>query len=133
MKKVLKSVFFLSMLVFITTGCSTANITAPEMSVEEQNLAIESIKENPDIVDAGIAQENDTISLSLIVSEATDTEKAKELGDSFIRVVKTFSQDEQPSEAIGSGIYNYIISIGYQNKPDTIIGAKAKISENITW
>jgi hypothetical protein len=47
----------------------------------------------------------------LIANAAINEEYAKELADSLVRMVKTFSEDESPGKEIGTGICNYLVGV----------------------
>ena len=49
--------------------------------------------------------------LVIIANAAINEEHAKELADSFVRMGKTFSEDESPGKEIGTGIYNYLVGV----------------------
>lgn len=51
------------------------------------------------------------MNLVIIANAAINEEYAKELADSFVRIVKTFSEDESPGKEIGAGIYNYLVGV----------------------
>ncbi len=73
------------------------------------------------------------IKLVLTVENKTSKERAKELGESYIRLVKTFSRDINPNKKIGKGIYNYFVRVNNPNKEIIITGIKENTAEFITW
>ena len=105
----------------------------PEISDDAKNMAISVIKDYPLVRDAAIIQDGRKLSLVIIVSYATSEEHAKELGDNFVRLVKTFSEDEPPKKEIGEGIYDYLIGVYYPNEEEVALGAKVSFSPHITW
>ncbi len=96
-------------------------------------MAVPSIQEYVEVRDAAISQDGDTYSLVLVVDRATSTERAKELGDNFVRMVKSFGPDDSPGQEIGSGTYDYLIGIYYPDGEQVALGAKSRISTRITW
>jgi len=104
-----------------------------QLSDEAKNLAISGIKNYDEVTDAAIVQDDKTLSLVLIVRYSTNKEKAKKLGENFIRMVKTFSDDNNPGKEIGSGEYDYLITVAYPNQSVIAQGAKARISNHISW
>jgi len=62
-------------------------------------------------VDADVFQDGEDLNLVIIANAAINEEYAKELADSFVRIVKTFSEDESPGKEIGAGIYNYLVGV----------------------
>ena len=96
-------------------------------------MAVLAIQEYAEVRDAAINEEGDAYSLVLVVAGGTSTERAKELGDNFVRMVKSLGPDDSPGQEIGSGIYDYLIGICYPDGEQVALGAKAKISTQITW
>lgn len=105
----------------------------PKLKEKEKLLAIKLIKQKDKVKDAGISQNNGIINLTLIIDYGTSKKRAKELGDGFIRMVKTHSLDVNPEEKIGRGVYTYIIVVVYPNKEEVVNGIKELSSESITW
>lgn len=105
----------------------------PQVTAQEKQMAIDMIKEYEEVKDAAISQENETFSLVVIVEYGTSKVQAREMGDNFVRLVKTFTQDISPEKEIGEGIYDYIIGVYYPNQKEIATGAKSSIGGNITW
>ena len=105
----------------------------PQVTAQEKQMAIDMIKEYEEVKDAAISQENETLSLVVIVEYGTSKVQAREMGDNFVRLVKTFTQDISPEKEIGEGIYDYIIGVYYPNQKEIATGAKSSIGGNITW
>lgn len=105
----------------------------PVITAEAKNIAIQSISEYPEIIEADIVQKDNQLSLSIIVKYKTSETRAKELGDNFVRMVKTFSIDKNPDQEIGDGIYHYLVGVYYSNQEMIAMGAKAMIASKITW
>ena len=82
--------------------------------------------------DAAITRDDETVSLALIVNPAIDESYAKQLGDNFVRQVKSLSDDNPPGKDIGTGKYEYLITIAYG---DQVLyqGAKSRGAVRITW
>lgn len=107
--------------------------SAPPLTETQKSLAIETIKDYPRVRDAAVVQDGSDLTLAIIVDYATSEEYAKELGDNFVRLVKTFSEDESPHKRIGKGIYNYLVGVYYPNEELVVMGAKSSTSDHITW
>jgi len=105
----------------------------PQISEEIKSQVITLIAEYPEVREAAISQQGETLSLVVIVNRTTSKWRAKEIGESFVRLVKTFSEDTAPSKKIGSGIYNYLIGVYYPGSVEVVMGAKVDIAEHITW
>jgi len=105
----------------------------PQLTEEQKGLAISSIESYPEVQDAAIQQDGTQLSLAIIVGYATNEETAKDLGDSFVRLVKTFGPEEDPQKEIGPGLYDYLIGVYYPNKVQVAFGAKCSGCRKITW
>ena len=87
----------------------------------------------PEVLDAAIVQEGDQFSLALIVHPSTSTQRAMELGENFMRIVKNLSPDTSPGRDIGRGTYDYVIGVYYPNEKKVAQGAKSRVSSKISW
>ena len=83
--------------------------------------------------EAAIRQEGNEFSLVLIVNAAINEDHARQLGDNFVRMVKTFSDDDPPGQTIGTGKYDYLIGIYTATEEQVALGAKSRISDRISW
>ena len=111
----------------------TTSFLFPEIKEEEKLEIINTIKEENNVIDAVLTQQRSNIKLVLTVENKTSKERAKELGESYIRLVKTFSRDINPNKKIGKGIYNYFVRVNNPNKEIIITGIKENTAEFITW
>ncbi len=107
--------------------------TAIQISEEIKEIVIGSISGYQSVQDAAIDQEGRAISLVLVVASGTNEEHAKELGENFVRMLKSLSQDEPPSRVIGSGIYDYMIGVYDPNGESLALGVKARTTDRIRW
>ncbi len=105
----------------------------PEIKEEEKLKVINIIKKEENVIDAVITQKGSKIELVLIVKNKTSKQRAKEISESFIRLVKTFSKDINPKKKLGKGIYNYFVRANNLNKEIIIAGIKENSAEFITW
>jgi len=128
-----KILFLGLVFIFFLVTINLLSKSVPKITEDEKLLAITSIKEQSGVKDAAIEQENEEVSLAIIVEYGTSKERAKELGENFVRLVKTFSQDVNPEKEIGRGIYDYLIGVYYPNNKEIVMGAKASIARSITW
>ncbi len=67
------------------------------------------------------------------MNTATNEDYARQLGDNFVRMVKAFSDDDPPGQTIGTGKYDYLISIYTSAEERVALGAKSRISDRISW
>lgn len=105
----------------------------PEIKEEEKLKVINTMKEEDNVIDAVLSQKGSKIELVLTVEDKTSKKRAKELGESYVRLVKTFSMDINPNKKIGKGIYNYYFRVNNPNKEIIITGIKENLAELITW
>lgn len=105
----------------------------PQVTAQEKQMAIDMIKGYKEVKDAAISQKGETLSLVVFVEYGTSKEQAREMGDNFVRLVKSFTQDISPEKEIGEGIYDYIVGVYYPNQKEVVMGAKSSIARNITW
>jgi len=128
-----KILFLGLVFLFFLVTINLLSKSVPKITEDEKLLAIASIKEQSGVKDAAIKQKDEKVSLAMIVEYGTSKERAKELGENFVRLVKTFSQDVNPEKEIGRGIYDYLIGVYYPNNKEIVMGAKASIARSITW
>lgn len=108
-------------------------VTVPIGQARAKDLAIQSIKQQPLVLDAAISQDGNTFSLVLVVNRATNQTGARQLGDNFVRMLKTFSDDDNPGREIGRGKYDYLIGVYYSDRTQVALGAKAAGATRIRW
>ena len=111
---------------------ATRSARAPT-GAQAQNLAIQSIKQEHFVLDAAIAQRGNRFSLALVIERVASPQRARELGENFVRMLKLFSDDENPGRNIGPGKYDYIITVTYPDETVVAIGGKASTSTWISW
>lgn len=105
----------------------------PVFPSDKADLAISQIESYPEVLEAAIKQNDDDLSLVIIVIPGLSSERAKELGDNFARMVKSFGPEEAPTKNIGRGLFNYLVGVYYPNEAKVVIGAKVKNRTSITW
>jgi hypothetical protein len=104
------------------------------MTAAEIETAVAGISRGfPEVLDAAVSQEGDDLSLALMVRDATSEVRAKELGDNFVRMVKTFGPDYSPTKALGRGAYSYAVIVTRADGSPIAEGAKARSSTRISW
>ncbi|MGB0452480.1 MAG: hypothetical protein ACPGJV_02110 [Bacteriovoracaceae bacterium] len=119
------------------------NLTAPAKKEESKlrfpkpftKLAIVTIKDYPEVKDATINQDKEQISLVVIVRRSVGKEKAKEMGDNFLRLLMANSMgtENSPKKEIGPTKYSYLIGVYYPDDSEVALGAKAPAARRITW
>ncbi len=105
----------------------------PVLTQEQKSLAIDSIMGQTLVRDAAISQEGRNLNLVVVVNAAASEEYAKEVGENFVRLVKTFGPEEAPGKDIGEGLYDYLIGVYTPSEEQIALGAKVRSSTRITW
>ncbi len=131
----LRDIFLALIIIFIFFSVViTLRSGAPLLDGNTKKMAINKIKQYPEIIEAAITQKGDDLSLVLIVPANTSIKKARDLGDNFVRMVKSLSEDApEPGKKIGKGIYRYLIRVNTKQEEKIVLGAKVQTAENITW
>jgi hypothetical protein len=124
---------YISMALVLLVLAVPALAGVPQLTDEQKELAISSIKGYTEVQDAAIQQDGKQLSLAIIVGYATNEETAKDLGDSFVRFVKSFGPEDAPQKEIGPGIYDYLVGVYYPDKTQVALGAKCSSCRKITW
>ena len=109
------------------------SLMSPEITKEDKHKAIQRIKQQDGVIEAVILQNDAKVKLVLIVIERTKIEQAKELGERFVRIIKTFCRDPNPNKEIGKGVYDYMIEVLYPDKDELAIGIKDCMNKSISW
>ena len=148
MKKMLKTTVFLGIgiLAVVAIACGSDAVRSgsgsdgqPAKSVEQlresvKDIVIKTIKVNREISEATISQNGSELALVLIVDCETSEAVAKSLGDKFVRLVKRWGPDDDPSRPeIGSGDYDYQVDVSCGGASAIAKGAKTRNSTSITW
>ena len=88
--------------------CETRNDPArpeptPTVSIADiRDMVISSIEDYPRVREASIGKDGKQISLVIIVDYATDPGYAKQMGDNFVRMAKSFLKDGMLGKKIDS-------------------------------
>ena len=105
----------------------------PRSIVSVDETVIETAKAYPEVVDAAISRDGRRVSLVLVVRSATSTAQAKTLGENFVRLYKSMSDDDPPGKSVGAGQYDYLIGVYYPNEKQVAFGGKVSFAEHISW
>ena len=106
---------------------------AATVSADAKQMASDTIKLELDVIDASISQEGEKLALAIIVRNGMSEGRAKQLGDNFVRLVKTFGPDDSPSKEIGRGRFDYLVGVKTIDGKTVAMGAKVGPSPRITW
>jgi hypothetical protein len=110
-----------------------AAFAVPQITEEEMEVAMEPMRLFSEVIDVEIKQNGRKIDLTILVLGRTREWAARELGDSFIRIVKNVSQDIDPDRRIGTGMYHYTVRIVYPDEVDLAVGKKFAQQSNMYW
>ena len=95
---------------------------------------IETIEQYAEVREAAISQKSYDLSLALIVGPATSKERARQLGDNFVRVVKSMAPAETPpAKEIGPGKYHYLVTVAKAGQQVIAVGAKDAAARRLSW
>ena len=95
---------------------------------------IKSYLTNPDISEVTISQDGSALSFVMIVNCATSEDAARTMGEGFVRKVKQWGPDPDPTTAeIGTGEYDYSVGISCENGTTIAKGSKTSDSSEIVW
>ena len=119
-----------------TASDSSASESSTARTLREsvKELVISSFLTNPAVADMTIEQNGSAVSLVMVVDCATSQDSAKKMGDRFLRLVKQFGPDSDPSTTeLGTGDYDYVVGVSCANGTELARGAKTSDSATITW
>ena len=103
------------------------------LTVRQKQQAIGTMMRKRLVNEASISQDGQRLSLGLVVRVETTRDNAQELGDNFLRLVKTFGPEALPGREIGSGIFDYEITVAYADGTRIAQGAKDANGIRIAW
>ena len=105
----------------------------PEIAEAIKGAAVASIGAYVEVVDASIVQEGRELSLDLTVVSGRSQEQARELGASFVRMVKLMGPEEPPEAQIGAGLYDYVVLVRDEGRQILASGTKSRKNADMTW
>ena len=99
----------------------------------QQRQSLREITDYADVVDATLVQSGVSVTLDLVVGSNISEERAKELGDQFIRVVKRRGPDHRPVNQLGTGSLDYAITVFHPGELQIAKGTKGRMATQISW
>ena len=114
----------------LTAGCKGGT---PTLSESAKDLAVEEIMKSPEILGAAVGQDGIKLTLAVVVPYGSAESAAKTAGDDFVRMVKSFGPEPAPGEEIGTGDFDYSVTVVYPDKTVVIKGSKVSSSPHIIW
>ena len=122
-----------AVLAVMGTPGSRAADDCPPYSDDLKAVVYQALKADAPVRDAHIGQEGCDLSLTVVVNAATGELDAKELGDRFVRLTKSFGPGPEPAQFVGKGIYNYTVGVFTAAEKRLAMGAKARGARDISW
>ena len=118
-----------------TTPAPTLAVTPLTLSPEQKAEPVAAIKQQPDVVDAVVDQgEGRRLNLTLTVTNGTTETRARELGESFVRLVKTIGPDDDPPPGgIGPGRHTYFVRVNLPDGKTVALGDKRWDLPSMLW
>jgi hypothetical protein len=113
----------------------TTNLARGSGAINEtqERRAIRALTDYNDVADATLSQSGTTLSLFLVVADDVSNERAKELGNTFVRMTKFHGPDVKPIQKIGPGNLDYVITVTYPNEEKIAQGSKKRLASLVTW
>ena len=111
-----------------------SSLPAPTLpSINVDAIVSENIQLEPEVLDAAVSRQGSQVNLVLIVRSSTNQARGKQLGENFLRMYKSLSDDDSPGRSIGKGKYDYLVGVYYPNETTLVQGAKVSFADRITW
>ena len=99
----------------------------------EQEKAIIINVKSQGATDAVIKIKDDSINLAFSVLHGTSEDEAKKIGDNFLRLVMSLSNDESPAADLPRGKFSYMIGALTPDQKWLVMGHKRKGVPKIAW
>ena len=124
----------------VVTGLESRDLTA-----EQESSAIAAMSEFPEVVDGQISKRSitdtriragTTLKLTLVLTVNADTtvDRAKELGEEFVRAVMRAGPEPAPLvDSLGEGFFEYVIDVITPDNSRLARGTKSNIAVQIFW
>ena len=102
---------------------------------DQRDTAIGGIEGYPEVVSASIGQADNHLYLVVVVKPDTSLDVARNMGDNFVRMVKTFGPDSSPGKVIGRGKHHYHVKVKVTSPTIKTIasGYKSNDDTGINW
>lgn len=102
---------------------------------DQRETAVSGIEGYPEVFSASIGQAENHLYLVVVVKPDTSLRAAKNMGDNFVRMVKTFGPDTSPGKMVGRGKYHYHIKVKVTSPTIKTIasGYKRTNANGIDW
>ena len=114
----------------LTAACTGG---APTLTESAKDLAVGEILGHPDVLGAAVAQNGTNLNLAVVVAFGSGESAAMDVGDNFVRTVKSHGPESAPSNEIGKGDFDYLVTVVYPDRTVVARGAKNSSSPRIIW
>ena len=104
-----------------------------DISDVQKGQALREIKDYGDVLDATLSQSGLSVTLDLVVNSSLTEERAKELGEQFVRIVKRRGPDHRPVNQIGTGSLDYSIAVSNAEQESVARGDKVRAASKVIW
>jgi len=118
-------------LILVLTAACTGR--APTLTECAKDLAVSEILSYPDVLGAAVGQDGIILTLAVVVAFGSGASVAKDVGDNFVRTVKSHGPESAPSNEIGKGDFDYLVTVVYPDRTEIARGAKISSSPRIIW
>ncbi len=131
-KRILKT--FTMFLVMLLSSFHVHAGNIPLITEAQKAQSINVIMESGEVVRATITQKGRNVFLTIVADVGILEMNAKQLARSFVRAVKIYSPDRyQDEEALGTGIYDYRVTVRDAGEKDLVIGVKKADQSTLVW
>ncbi|MYJ73016.1 MAG: hypothetical protein F4092_14865 [Rhodospirillaceae bacterium] len=120
-------------LVALIVGSPAASAGCPVYPDELKALVYQAMNGRAHVRDVYIGQKRCRLSLALVVGYAASETYARDLGDSIVRLTKSFGAGPAPRKKIGKGIYDFLVGIYRPDETRVALGAKGRHAREIRW
>jgi hypothetical protein len=105
----------------------------PAISRDQMRLVWSKIYESKAVQRAYIVQRDSVIRLHMVVNDGTWKSSSKNLGENLVRLAKTYLGDVVPQKALGTGIFDYELTVTTASNNWFLRGQKPKSRDDIDW
>ena len=106
----------------------------PRYPSSKIEIAVHGIMQQSLVRDAAIVQDGCLLKLAILANPIVTKDHAKQLGDNFVRLTKTFGPGQNPGREIGAGVYEYMVGV-YESgsQKNIVLGGKSPRGKSIRW
>ncbi len=113
-------------------GVPLTNASGFLLSSEQVASIVDNVK-SQGAISAAIALKDDSVNLAFQVPHGTTKEQAKKIGDNFVRLTMTLSNDDDPGKDLPKGKFSYMVGAFTPDENWLVMGHKREGVPKITW